>query len=134
MTKVSGIEGIGEAYVQKLAAAGVATVEGLLQAGSTPEGRKELAEKTGISGKLVLEWVNRADLFRVKGVGEEYSDLLENAGVDSVPELAQRNAENLYQKLVEANQAKKVVRQLPTQKQVAAWIEYAKTLPRVVKY
>jgi predicted flap endonuclease-1-like 5' DNA nuclease len=134
MTKVIAIEGIGEAYAVKLAAAGVATVEGLLQAGSTPKGRKELAEKTGISGKLVLEWVNRADLFRVKGVGEEYSDLLENAGVDSVPELAQRNAENLHQKLVEANTAKKVVRQLPTQKQVAAWIENAKELPRAVEY
>jgi len=93
-----------------------------------------IAEKTGISGTLILRWVNHVDLFRIKGVGEEYSDLLEEAGVDTVPELAQRNPENLYQKLVAVNQAKKLVRRLPTQAQVSDWIEQAKRLPRVVTY
>jgi len=83
---------------------------------------------------LVLEWVNHADLFRINGVGEEYSDLLEAAGVDTVPELAQRNPEHLYQKLVEVNQEKKLVRRLPTQAQVSDWIEQSKQLPRVVTY
>ncbi len=90
--------------------------------------------RRGISHALVLEWVNHVDLFRIKGVGEEYSDLLEAAGVDTVPELAQRKAENLYQKLAEVNEAKKLVRQLPTQAAVADWIEQAKQLPRVVTY
>ena len=134
MTKLVVIEGIGEAYAQKLQAAGVTSVEALLEKGSTPQGRKELAEQTGISGNLILGWVNRADLFRIKGIGEEYSDLLEKAGVDTVVELAQRNPENLYAKLVEVNAAQKLVRRLPGQAQVAEWIRQAKELPRVVRY
>jgi predicted flap endonuclease-1-like 5' DNA nuclease len=134
MTKLIDIEGIGKVYAEKLAGAGLTTVEALLKAGASPEGRQALAEETGISRKLILEWVNLADLFRIKGVGEEYSDLLEEAGVDTVPELAQRNAENLYKKLVETNTAKKLVRRLPTQSQVADWIQQAKTMPRVVTY
>jgi len=134
MTSIITVEGIGEKYAAKLIAVGVSTVEKLLQTGATPKGRKELGEKTGISDKLILEWVNHADLFRIKGVGEEYSDLLEEAGVDTVVELAQRNAANLHQALLKANQAKKLVRQTPTEKMVAAWIEQAKSLPRVVSY
>lgn len=134
MAKLIDIEGIGEVYAQKLAGAGLTTVEALLEKGASPQGRKALAEETGISGKLILEWVNLADLFRIKGVGEEYSDLLEEGGVDTVPELAQRNAENLYGKLVEVNAAKELVRRLPTQSQVADWIQQAKTMPRVVTY
>jgi predicted flap endonuclease-1-like 5' DNA nuclease len=134
MTNILTIEGIGEKYAAALKAAGVTTVEQLLQAGATPKGRQELSEKSGVSDKLILEWVNHADLFRIKGVGEEYSDLLEEAGVDTVVELAQRNAANLYQALVKANESKKLVRQLPTEKSVAAWIEQAKSLPRVVSY
>jgi predicted flap endonuclease-1-like 5' DNA nuclease len=134
MAKIIDVEGIGEVYAQKLADAGLTTVEALLTAGASPKGRKALAENTGISGKLILEWVNHADLYRIKGVAEEYSDLLEEAGVDTVPELAQRNAENLYAKLVETNAAKELVRRLPTQAQVADWIEQAKALPRVVTY
>jgi predicted flap endonuclease-1-like 5' DNA nuclease len=134
MTKLVVIEGIGEAYAQKLQAAGVTSVEALLEKGSTPQGRKELAEQTGISGNLILGWVNRADLLRIKGIGEEYSDLLEKAGVDTVVELAQRNPENLYAKLVEVNAAQKLVRRLPGQAQVAEWIRQAKELPRVVRY
>ena len=134
MARIAKIEGIGDVYAQKLQKAGIQTVDDLLQAGADPQGRNELAEKTGISGKLILEWVNHADLFRIKGVGEEYSDLLEEAGVDTVPELAQRNAENLYVKLVETNQEKKLVRRLPTQAQVADWVAQAKDLPRAINY
>jgi len=134
MAKLIAIEGIGQVYAGKLQAAGLTSTEALLEQGATPQGRQALAEKTGISGHLILEWVNRADLFRVKGVGEEYSDLLEAAGVDTVPELAQRNAENLYAKLAEVNAAKKLVRRLPTQAQVADWVGQAKDMPRVVTY
>ena len=134
MTSILKIEGIGDVYADKLRAIGIATVEALLNAGATPAGRDEMAEKTGISAALILEWVNHADLFRIKGVGEEYSDLLEEAGVDTVPELAQRNPANLYEKMVEVNQMKKLVRQLPTQDAVASWVEQAKNLGRVVTY
>jgi predicted flap endonuclease-1-like 5' DNA nuclease len=134
MTGIVKIEGIGSVYTEKLHEAGIRTVNELLQAGTTPQGRNELAEKTGISGKLILEWVNHADLFRIKGVGEEYSDLLEEAGVDTVPELAQRNPEHLLAKLVEVNEAKKLVRRLPTQAQVSDWVAQAKDLPRVITY
>ncbi len=134
MAKIIDIEGIGPVYAKKLAAAGITTVEALLKAGASSKGREALEEETGIGGKLILEWVNLADLFRIKGVGEEYSDLLEEAGVDTVRELAQRNAENLYAKLREVNAAKKLVRRLPTLSQVADWIQQAKALPRVVTY
>lgn len=134
MTKLSVVEGIGQVYEQKLIAAGIKNTEELLKKGATPAGRKEIAESTGISGTLILDWVNRVDLFRIKGVSEEYSDLLETAGVDTVPELAQRNPENLYQKLVETNQQKHLVRRLPSQAQVADWVAQAKTLPRAVEY
>ncbi len=134
MAKLAYVEGIGEVYAEKLKAAGVASTDALLKQGSTAKGRQEIAEKAGISEKLVLEWVNHVDLFRIKGVGQEYADLLEEAGVDTVPELAQRNPENLYQKVVEVNAAKKLVRALPSQKQVADWVAQAKQLPRVINY
>jgi predicted flap endonuclease-1-like 5' DNA nuclease len=134
MAKLTKVEGIGQAYGQDLQEAGIATTDALLEKGASPQGRKEIAEKTGISGKLILRWVNHVDLFRVRGVGEEYADLLEAAGVDTVPELAQRNAENLYHKLVAVNQEKKLVRRLPTQAQVSGWIEQAKQLPRTITY
>jgi predicted flap endonuclease-1-like 5' DNA nuclease len=134
MAKLTKVEGIGEIYAQKLQEAGIGTTQALLEKGASPQGRQEIAERTDISERLILEWVNHVDLFRIKGVGEEYSDLLEEAGVDTVPELAQRNAENLYQKLVAVNQEKKLVRQLPGQAQVSDWIEQAKRLPRVITY
>jgi predicted flap endonuclease-1-like 5' DNA nuclease len=134
MTKLTEVEGIGEIYAQKLKDAGIATTEALLETGATPAGRKELEETTGISGKLLLKWINRADLFRIKGVGEEYADLLEVAGVDTVPELAQRNPGNLAQKLVEINEEKNLVRRTPTPDQVKDWVEQAKQLPRVLTY
>ncbi len=132
--KLSVIEGIGDAYQSKLIAAGVRSTDALLSRGALPKGREELAEATGISHKLILEWINHADLMRVKGVGPEYADLLEAAGVDTVVELAQRKPENLFQKLGEVNQAKKLVRKLPTLKQVQAWVQEAATLPRLIQY
>ncbi len=134
MAKLEYVEGIGEKYADKLRKAGVASTDALLEMGSTPKGRKEIAEKADISDKLVLEWVNHVDLFRIKGVGQEYADLLEEAGVDTVPELAQRNAENLTKKMEEVNEQKKLVRKLPELKIVEDWIAQAKELPRVIKY
>jgi predicted flap endonuclease-1-like 5' DNA nuclease len=134
MTRLLAIEGIGEVYFGKFFAIGIRTVEALLEAGKTPEGRKELAEKAGISGKAILEWVNRADLFRIRGIAEEYSDLLESAGVDTVPELAQRRADHLFEKMKAVNAEKKLVRRLPTRDQVGNWVEQAKNLPRIVTY
>lgn len=134
MTTLLEIEGIGEVYAGKLKEVGVATLEMLLEKGATPQGRAALAEKTDISVTLLLRWINRADLFRIKGIGEEYADLLEVAGVDTVPELAQRNPDNLFQKLVAVNEEKKRVRRLPTLEQVKQWVEQAKELPRVVTY
>ena len=134
MAKLTEIEGIGEAYAQKLQEAGVGTLEQLLEKGAAPAGRKEIAEKTGVSEKLILRWANMADLFRIKGVGEEYADLLEAAGVATVPELAQRNPENLHNKLAEVNEAKNLVRRVPTQGEVSEWVGQAKQLPRVLTY
>jgi predicted flap endonuclease-1-like 5' DNA nuclease len=134
MASIIDIEGIGESFAKKLSAAGINTVEKLLDRGCSPQGRKEIEEATGIAHSLILQWVNHADLFRIKGVGSEYSDLLEAAGVDTVPELAQRVAENLHKKLVEVNEQKKIVRQLPTTAQVADWVEQAKKLPRIIAY
>lgn len=134
MARIINVEGIGPVYAEKLRALGISSTEALLKAGATPKGRNELAEKTEISGKLILEWVNHADLFRIKGVGEEYSDLLEEAGVDTVPELAQRNANNLFDKMKAVNAEKKLVRRLPTAKQVADWVAQAKELPRAIHY
>ena len=134
MTRLTQIEGIGEVYAQKLEQAGISTIEKLLKEGASTKGRQEIVERTGISGTLILNWVNRADLFRVKGIGEEYSDLLETAGVDTVPELAQRNPQNLFSKLGEVNAEKKLVRRLPTAAQVQDWVAQAKDLPRKVTY
>ena len=134
MAKIIDVEGIGEVYADKLAKVGVSTTEELLKVGATPKGRKGLAGKTGIGDALILEWVNHVDLYRIKGVGSEYSDLLEAAGVDTIPELAQRNAGNLILKIEEVNRVKKLVRKLPVESQVADWIEQAKKLPRVITY
>lgn len=135
MTSLRAIEGIGPVYAQTLREkAGIRTVEALLEAGATPQGRKELEEKTGISGTLILEWVNLADLMRVKGVGEEYADLLEEAGVDTVRELQHRVPQNLWMKMQEVNGEKHLVRRLPSLRAVEDWIEQAKHLPPKVVY
>ena len=134
MAKIVDVEGIGTKYADKLIKAGVRSTDALLKAGATPKGRKELAEKTGIGDALILKWANHVDLYRIKGVGSEYSELLEAAGVDTIPELAQRKAANLIQKIVAVNKEKKLVRKLPVESQVADWIEQAKKLPRVLTY
>lgn len=130
--KIEEIEGVGPGYAVKLAEAGVATVESLLEQGGAAKGRAALAEKTGISEKLILRWVNHADLIRIKGVGPQFAELLEAAGVDTVKELRNRNAANLAAKLIEINEAKNIAGTTPTAKQVEGWIEEAKTLePKV---
>jgi predicted flap endonuclease-1-like 5' DNA nuclease len=134
MANILKVEGIGPNYKQKLNQIGIRSTKTLLRKGATPAGRKEIAKKSGISDALILKWVNHADLFRIKGVAEEYSDLLEAAGVDTVVELAQRNSDNLIQAIEKTNKAKKLVRQLPTEKQVADWIRQAKKLPRAIQY
>ena len=134
MTSIIDIEGIGPVYKKKLKAVGISTTEKLLELGGTPKGRKDLAEKADISESLILEWVNLSDLFRIKGVGSEYSDLLEEAGVDTVVELSKRVPANLFNKMVEVNEAKKLVRKMPVEKQVADWVDQAKKLPRLVSY
>jgi len=128
------IEGTRATYKDKLAKEGIQTSGDLLEAGATRKGRKDLAEKTSISPKLIMTWVNLADLIRIKGVSEEYSDLLEEAGVDTVVELSLRNPEKLHEKLVEINNEKKLVRRLPSLTNVSDWITQARQLPRIVKY
>ncbi len=134
MAKITAIEGIGEVYGAKLMDVGVKKTEDLLAAAADPKGRKELAAAIGVEPAKILHWANRADLFRIKGVGEEYSDLLEAAGVDTVPELAQRNADNLYKKIMAVNAEKKLVRRPPSLNQVKSWVAQAKELPRVLTY
>ena len=134
MTKLETIEGIGPVYADKLRAAKIATIEALLDAGATPGGRQQLESRSGIGHALILEWVNLADLMRIKGIGEEYSDLLEEAGVDTVRELRNRVPEHLYEALVSTNEAKRLVRRLPTLGMVRDWVQQAKSLPPKVVY
>lgn len=134
MTSLIIVEAIGPAHAATLQALGIKTCEQLLEQGAARKDRKQIAERTGISEKLVLEWVNHVDLFRIRGVQEQYAQLLEAAGVGTVPELAKRNAENLYQKLLAVNQEKGLVRQPPTQTKIVDWIERARQLRRVITY
>jgi predicted flap endonuclease-1-like 5' DNA nuclease len=130
--KIIDIEGIGPAYATKLSKAGIRSVEGLLKEGASAKGRKGIAAASGLDHSLILAWVNRADLYRIKGIGSQYSDLLEKAGVDTVTELSKRVGSNLYKKMLEVNQAKNLVNGMPGLKKVEGWIEQAKKLPRVV--
>lgn len=133
--RIDEVEGIGPAYAAKLTDAGVSTTEQLLERGAKPSGRQALADATGISPTLILEWVNHADLWRIKGVGSEYSDLLEAAGVDSPAELAQRNAANLAITFRELDAARpNWIRRIPSEETVSGWIAEAKTLPRIVEH
>ena len=134
MARLSEIEGIGKTYSAKLEEVGIGSLEDLLKVCCEIKGRKEIAKKSGISEKLVLNWVNRADLSRIKGVSTQYADLLECAGVDTVPELAQRNPENLHTKMSEINVEKNLVRKVPTESQVQDWVAQAKELPRLVNH
>jgi predicted flap endonuclease-1-like 5' DNA nuclease len=130
------IEGIGPAMTRKMDAAKIKTMRGLLKKGATPKGREEMAQQTGISEASILKWVNMADLFRINGVGKQYSELLEKAGVDTVKELRNRRADHLAASLVKANEAggRRLVRQLPGLKRVENWIAEAKKLPPAVFY
>lgn len=134
MASIDAIEGIGVKNATTLRKARIRTTEALLKAGATRKGRKELAAATGFSEHMILEWVNRADLFRVKGVGEEYSDLLEAAGVDTVKELRTRNPGSLLAKMTEVNEKKRLVRRLPTESMVTRWVGHAKELPPLLEY
>ena len=131
---IEKIEGIGPANAKNLANAGIRGVATLLKKGADPKGRNAIAQESGLSSSLILKWVNMADLFRVKGVSTQYAELLEAAGVDTVKELAQRNAENLHKAMVETNAAKKLVRQTPGLANVQSWVQQAKSLPRTVSY
>ena len=132
--KVIDIEGVGGVYAEKLNAAGIVTAAQLLDKCATPAGRKAIEEETEISGKLILRWCNHADLFRVKGVGPQFAELLEAAGVDTVKELAHRKAENLAAKMLEVNAEKKLVRRVPVVVEVQKMVDYAKELPGVLTY
>lgn len=131
---VEEIEGIGKIFAEKLKAVGIADTGALLERAATPKGREELAKATGITGKLILGWANKADLMRVKGIGEQFSDLLEAAGVDTVKELATRNAENLAKALAETNGKRNLVKQVPSAKVLEGWIASARELPRAMTY
>ncbi|MCU0984588.1 MAG: DUF4332 domain-containing protein [Acetobacteraceae bacterium] len=132
--RLSRIEGIGALYAAKLGEAGLATTDELLEAAARPKGRAALAGKTGISETLILKWANRADLMRVNGISEEICDLLEAAGVDTVPELKRRRADALAATLKAVNGKKKLVRRVPGEAQCARFIEDAKALPRIMSY
>lgn len=131
---VHNIEGIGPYYAKLLGVAGITTTEHLLQAGATRRGRMELARKTGISGKLLLKWVNMSDLLRVRGVAGQYAELLDAAGVDTVPELCSRDAASLAAALSAVNSKRQLVRTLPNDNRVGGWIEHARSLRTVVSY
>ena len=130
--KIIDIEGVGEVYAEKFVAVGINKVSELLDKCAAPKGRKELAEATGISEKLILKWTNHADLFRINGVGPQFAELLEAAGVDTVKEFRHRVAENLQPKLVEVNEQKNICNRVPAVSEVQKMIDQAKELePRM---
>lgn len=132
--KIIDVEGIGNLNAKKLVEAGINTVDDLLQKAKNPAGRKTLEETTGISGKSILKWTNHADLMRINGVGPQFSELLEAAGVDTVKELKHRVADNLQQKLEEINNKKNLVNRVPSVSEVQKMIDQAKKLPAIMEY
>lgn len=136
MASLTKVGSIGKKSQKQLLKAEISTTEALLKNGATRKGRNQIAKESGISAKLILEWVNRADLFRISGVGTQYADLLEASGVDTVVELGKRVPENLHAKMAEINskRKKKLVRQLPNINQVKKWTKEAKRLKRVVSH
>ena len=132
--KIEEIEGIGSVLGKQLRDTGINNTDKLLENSKTPKQRKQLAEASGIAEKLILRFANMADLFRISGVGQEYSELLEKSGVDTVEELAQRKADNLTKKMETVNAEKNLTRRTPSLKEVEKWIEQAKTLPRALEY
>lgn len=131
---ISDIEGIGPVLAEKLKGAGIKTTGALLERAASPKGRKDVAAESGINEKQILKFANMADLMRIKGVGEEYSELLEAAGVDTVKELRNRRPDNLTAKMAEVNETKKLVRSLPSEKVVEGWVAHAKELDPVMTY
>ena len=128
------LRGITNAVINALKAQGLGDSNALLEAAKTPEGRKELASAAGINATMILELANRADLARIKGVGRVYSDLLEEAGVDTVKELARRSPENLHAKLIEINNVRQFTQRPPSMEQIADFVEQAKALPGMLEY
>ena len=132
--KINEIEGIGAKYAERLQTAGIKTTDDLLKACGSRKGRDDMAGQTGFSASQLLKWANMADLMRISGIGEEYSELLEAAGVDTVKELATRKADNLAAKMAEVNAAKKLTRALPAASQVQKWIDQAKTMDPAISH
>ncbi|MBQ7683547.1 MAG: DUF4332 domain-containing protein [Bacteroidaceae bacterium] len=132
--KIVDIQGVGAVYAEKLVAAGIKMTDDLLEKCAKPAGRKALAEEIGISPKLILTWTNHVDLYRIQGVGPQFAELLEAAGVDTVKELKHRVAENLQKKLVEVNEAKNLTNRVPSVGEVQKMIDQAKELPAVMEY
>ena len=132
--KIEEIEGIGPAYAEKLAAADIGTTDALLKLCCDAKGRKATAETTGVSEGQLLKWANMADLMRISGVGSEFSELLEAAGVDTVKELRNRNAANLAARMAEVNATKKLTRTVPSEKTVTGWVEQAKSLDPLITH
>jgi len=132
--KIEDVEGIGPSYGEKLRKAGIENTDQMLTAGKTKKDRTELAKQTGISEALILKWVNMVDLYRIKGIGSEFSELLEASGVDTVKELKHRIPSNLIKKMTEVNEQKKLTRRVPTEAMVTDWIEQAKQMPAMVEY
>ena len=131
---ITDIEGIGPAYAERLKSLRIRTTSRLLEEAKSPRGRKALAEKTGVEPSRILKWANMADMMRIKGVGEEYSELLEAAGVDTVRELKYRNPKKLAEAMATANTKRKLVRLLPSEKAITKWIAEAKSLPMKITY
>ena len=134
LTPVSEIEGIGQVYTQKLAEIGIKSTADLLKYGKDRKGREELVEKLQVSDKLVLKWVNMADLMRIPGIGEQYSELLEKAGVDTVKELRNRNPKKLQAALAVSNEMHHLVKRLPSLSDVENWVETAKEIEPLISY
>jgi len=134
MSKLVDIEGVGPANARKLLKAGVRATGSLLKKGATPKGRKEIAATSGINHKTILQWVNHVDLFRVKGIGSEFADLLEAAGIDTVVELSKRDPAKLVDALAKASAKGNLTNRVPTLKMAKNWVAQAKKLPRAVWY
>lgn len=132
--KVEAVEGIGPVLGQKLRSAGITDTDTLLQAVTTPAKRSDLAKKTEIPEKNILRFANMVDLFRIKGIGPQYAELLEVSGVDTVKEMAQRVPQNLLQKMEEVNAQRHICGRVPTEKELIRWVSEAKELPRTIEY
>lgn len=131
---IESIEGIGPKTGATLRKAGVATVEKLLDAACTKSGRGKLAAATGLTESQLLTCANMADLFRIRGVASQYAELLKAAGVDTVKELRNRNADNLAKKMADINASKRLVRSTPSAAVVAKWVAQAKRLPPMISH